>query len=239
MKPVVEIFEPRLFDGAVADEIVASVQERIAEKGRCSIALAGGSTPAGVYRSMTKPPRVSEVNWGAIDLFLGDERWVPPADDQSNYRMIQETFLSNLKEALPTIYPVDTTLSAPSAGAQNYAKTIQEVTGGSLDIVLLGIGDDGHTASLFPGSSVLADKTQIVHAVRHPSNGTERVTLAAHLLFGAWRVFFIVKGEGKAEIMRRVLNGSEPPSVLPSRLYVEASGRVTFLLDSAAAKQLD
>jgi 6-phosphogluconolactonase len=241
MSPVIEVFEPRLFDGAIADEILASVQERVAEKGRCTIALAGGSTPAGVYRAMSKPPRVQEVDWSTVDLLWGDDRWVPHDDDQSNYRMVNETLLSQLKGTRPAVYPVDTALQSPEMGAKAYSDTIQKLSGApspKLDIVLLGIGEDGHTASLFPGSPVLHRKDSICFSVTHPTNGTQRVTMGSEALFSAWRVFFIVKGEAKAEIMRRVLEGSEPVEVLPSRLYTTATGQVTFFLDSGAAKLL-
>ena len=241
MGPHLEVFESRLFDGAVADEIVASVQERLGEQGRCSITLAGGSTPAGVYRAMTKPPRVSEVDWGAIDLLFGDERWVPHEDDQSNYRMVKETLLSHLVgPKKPAVYPVDTSLAAAAMGAESYSDTIRRVVGGAtLDIVLLGIGEDGHTASLFPGSPVLTDSSKLCHAVEHPTNGTVRITVSSAMLFSAWRVFFIVKGESKASIIKRVIEGTEPSAVLPSRLFTSATGKVTFLLDSGAAQQLN
>lgn len=242
MSPVIEVFEPRLFDGAVADELVASVQERLAERGRCNISLAGGSTPAGVYRAITKPPRVSEIDWRSVDLFLGDERWVPLDDDQSNYRMVQETLLANIKGDKPTVYPVNTSLPCASIGADDYARTIQKVAGGDrpqLDIVLLGIGEDGHTASLFPGSPVLSDSSKLCHAVVHPINHTQRVTMSAQLLFCAWRVFFIVKGEGKAGVIQRVLKGTDAISEIPSRLFSTATGKVTFFLDSGSAQLIN
>lgn len=243
-KPVIEIFEPKLFDGAVADEIIASIQERISEQGRCSIALAGGSTPGNVYRTLSKPPRATDVEWDKLDIFWGDERWVSHDDDQSNYRMTDETILSQLKVKKPRIHPVNTSLGSPQVGANAYGETLMKVLNTKsgevplIDIVLLGVGEDGHTASLFPNSDVLTKTDSICYAVQHPENKGWRVTIGAQTLFSARKVFFIVKGESKAEIMARVIEGAEPISQLPSRLFTQSSSEVTFLLDSGAAQKL-
>ena len=240
MAPIIEVFEPRLFDGAVADEISASIEERLTEKKRCSVALSGGSTPGCVYRALSKPPRVESVTWPSVDLILGDERWVPLTDDQSNYRMIDETLLSQLKTTKPAVHPVDTSLKSCADSAKAYADTLRRVSGNppQLDIVLLGVGEDGHTASLFPGTDSVHRHDGVCFAVKHPASGQERVTISPDVLFNAWRVFYIVKGESKADIIKRVVEGNESIDVLPSRLFTTAKAQVSFLLDSGAAQKL-
>ena len=240
----IETFEPKLYDGAVADEIIASIQERIADRGRCSLALAGGSTPGNIYRTLSKPPRATDVEWDKVDIFFGDERWVPEDDDQSNYRMVQETLLSQLKGKSPKVYKVETTLKSTEEGAKAYSQTIQKalsVKAGEIpifDIVLLGIGEDGHTASLFPKSKTIHATGSICYAVQHPVNKGWRVTIGADTLFSAKKVFFIVKGESKAEMVARVIEGNDSVDDIPSRLFTTAKGEVTFLLDSGSAHNL-
>ncbi len=244
-KPNVELVEPKLFAGVVADEIVASIQEAIQERGRCSVALAGGGTPSAIYRCLARPPRVSDVAWEKVSLFLGDERWVPADDNQSNFKMVSETLLSQITEAAPKAYPVDTSLPTPARGAEDYAKKIQSALGAGpnglpvFDLVLLGIGEDGHTASLFPGSKALSDRTSIALAVQHPGDDRYRVTLGAGLLFGGRKILFMAKGEEKADIIKRVIEGDEPIEQLPACLYRNAAGQVTFFLDSSAGLKLN
>lgn len=241
MKATVEIIEPKLFSGAVADEILASMNEFIAENGRVTVALAGGSTPGAVYRDISRPPRATDVDWSKVHLFLGDERWVPADDNQSNYRMIRETLLGSLPQPGPKVYPVNTALASPDEGAKDYAKTIAQVCGSEprLDLVLLGIGEDGHTASLFPGSELVRRSDGLCFPSIKPEDGSARVTLSPKLLFSAKKIFFITKGEGKAAIMKRVIEGGESPDEIPSRLFTNASGSVVFFVDSSAGKSLE
>lgn len=242
--PHIEVFEPRLYDGAVADEIVTSIQERLADCGRCSLVLAGGSTPGNVYRTLAKPPRVSEVEWDKVDIFWGDERWVPQDDDQSNFRMVQETLLSQLSTKKPKVYAVNTKLKSPEEGAQAYSQVIHNCLGTKtgetpiFDIVLLGIGEDGHTASIFPKSKLVKDTSATCYAVQHPTNKGWRVTVGAGPLFSARKVFYIVKGESKAEMAARVIEGSDSVDEIPSKLFTQAKGEVSFLLDSGSALKL-
>lgn len=245
MKPSVEIIEPKLFAGAVADEIVASAREYISERGRCTLALAGGSTPGAIYRALSKPPRVEEVEWPSVVLYWGDERWVPHTDNASNFKMTQETLLSQIPSPGPKYFEVDTSLKTPADSAQAYTKTIreQEKLGANdiptFDIVLLGIGEDGHTASIFPGSSLLREsESSIAEAVTHPEDGRERISLTPKALFSARKIFFIVKGDNKADIVRAVLESSESPEKYPARLFESAADRVTFFLDSGAGSKL-
>ena len=241
MAVAVEVIEPMLFAGVVADEIVASIGEAVSERGSCSVALAGGSTPGAIYRCLAKPPRVSEVDWDKVHLFWGDERWVPQTDNQSNFKMTHETLLGQIVGRHPHVHPIDTGASSPEAGARGYAETIRAALGEKpvFDLVILGIGEDGHTASIFPHSPVLGGSGDVCAAVQHPEDKKFRVTLTPEILFGAHRTIFIVKGEGKAEIVKRVLEGAESVEVLPSKLFERARERVTFFLDSGAALRLN
>ncbi len=245
MSVTIEVVEPKSFASAVADEIVASIDEILETKERCSLVLAGGRTPSSIYRLLARPPIVREIRWSAMDLFWGDERWVPQNHQHSNYNMVVETLLSQLGGDKPRVFPVDTSLSSPEAGAESYNQTIRAAvpvdSNGipQFDMVVLGVGEDGHTASLFPGSSVLKQSGGICFPAKQPEDGSDRVTLSSATLCAAKRMIFIVKGESKSEVVKRILEGSESCEALPAKIYEKATGSVTWFLDSAAAKKLD
>ena len=244
MAVAIEIIEPKSFASAVADEIVASIDEILEEKERCSLVLAGGRTPSSIYRLLSRPPLVREIHWSRIDLFWGDERWVPHDHHHSNYHMVFETLLSQLSTDKPTVFPVDTSLASPEAGAQAYEALVKRVVPSEsgvprFDLSVLGIGEDGHTASLFPRDPVLEARGTVCHAISCPQDDGIRITLSPDALFSSKRMIFIVKGENKAEVMRRILQSNESASELPGKLYERATGSVTWFLDSAAAKKLD
>lgn len=244
MSAPIDVIEPRLYDGAVADEIVASIGECLADHGRCSLVLAGGRTPSAIYRALARPPRVSEVDWSKVDIYWGDERWVPLDHNQSNFRMTQETLLNHLGSPGPRIHAVDTAKKDAAAAAEAYSREIEKaegLSGGkmpSFDIVLLGVGEDGHTASIFPNSKLLERADGIAAAVTHPEGG-ERITLTPPALLSARRIIFMVKGEKKAEIMRRVLEGSESTAVVPARLFCTSEAQVSWFLDTGASLRLE
>ena len=241
MKGSVEVVEPKMFAGVVADEIVASISDAISDRGRCSIALAGGRTPAVVYRMLSKPGRVEEVEWSKVALYVGDERWVPTTDDQSNFNMIKEALLQDLRSRKPQAYPVDTSLATPEEGAAAYEALIRKNEGEnpSFDIVLLGIGEDGHTASLFPGSELITKPSGgIYRAVKSSDGAGHRVTITPEVLRSAKRIIFIVRGNNKAEVLGRVINGVDSVEVLPARLADACEGKVTFFVDSEAGIRL-
>lgn len=241
----IEVVEPGFFEGAAADEIVASLADAVAERGRASVALAGGSTPGAVYRLLAKPPRIEDLAWENVSLFWGDERWVPQDDKQSNYRMVAETMLSALPKPGPRVFAVDTAAASPEKAAAQYAEAVRkdlQVAPAAVpifDLVLLGVGEDGHTASLFPGSPALSLEGCICCATKDASGEKPRISLTKDVLFSARRVLFMSKGDSKAEILRQVLEGPTDVDKLPSQLYRSAVNQVTFLLDSAAARLLN
>lgn len=244
MKRTIEVIEPKLFAVAVAEEIQACVEDAVAARGRCSLVLAGGTTPAAIYRVLARPPKVQEIPWAKVHLYWGDERWVPKDDQQSNFRMVSETLLSQLPEPGPVVHAVDTSLPSVQVGAAAYAEhiaAVEQLKPGELpyfDVVLLGCGDDGHTASLFPNTPELDSHGQITHAVMHPSGSNWRVSLSADALFNAQKVLFIVSGESKRDVVKRILEGTESARVLPCKLAEQAKHSVTWFIDSAAAQNL-
>jgi len=245
MEPVIEVVEEKLLAAAVADEIIASVNDSLEEQPRCSLVLSGGRTPGAIFRTLSRPPRVSEIEWDKVHIYWGDERWVDSEDDQSNFKMARETLLTNLTSPAPTYTHVDTSASSPQKGAENYAAEIKKIEGlnngetPSFDIVLLGLGTDGHVASLFPDSDTNGKAGEICLAVSPLSVEGTRVSLSADALFSAKKIMFIVRGESKAEIVKRVIEGDDSPDVLPARHFTDAKGRVTWFLDSAAASLLE
>lgn len=238
----VEVTDEKSFAGMVADELVASIQDSIDERGECCISFAGGSTPAGVYRLLGRPPRVGEIDWKSVKLFWGDERWVPRADNQSNYHMVHETFLNNVNIPDSNVFIVNTDLANPAAGAKDYSQLIEANVDSqngcpSFDIMILGIGEDGHTASLFPGGKELKAEEWCTIA-KHPESGADRVSLSLPVIRNSKKLFYIVRGEEKSDIVQAVLETERPISELPARVYAEAKGSVVWFLDSAAAKKL-
>lgn len=244
MSVLVERMESRLFNGTVADEMIASLTDAIQERGRASLVLAGGMTPGGVYRQLSIPPRVDDLDWSKVWMYWGDERFVPHSDGRSNFKMVQETLLSQLGERSPKVLPVDTSLSSVEEAAAAYGELIcreEKLSPGQLpvfDLVLLGIGEDGHTASLFPGSPLIQRTGGICFSDNHPSDGSQRVTLSVDAILAARRIAYLVKGESKADIVREVLEGAGNVDQYPANIYRRASGQVTWFLDSGAALKL-
>ncbi len=241
----IEIVSQKELASLVCEELVASIQEVLSTKDRCSLVLSGGRTPGAVYRMLSRPPMVSEIEWDKVDLFWGDERFVAADNDQSNYHLVQETLLSNLQDVKPKVYPVDTSLASANDAAKAYEQTIQQAgyhTDGTgnppFDIVMLGMGADGHTASLFPGDESVGETARVVVSTREPHQGMDRVSMSPKALFSAPRVFFVLFGENKAPVLKRVLESDESPTNLPARLYTQAEGRVFWFIDQAAAKEL-
>ncbi len=241
----VERVEPGSFAAVVADEIVATILENIEDHGRCSLVLAGGSTPAAIYRLLARPPRVHDIPWENVHLFWGDERWTSAEDSQSNYRMVNETLLSHRKSPSENVHRINTSLAGPEQAAEEYESVVRKFFGLQdqetpvFDLVLLGVGADGHTASIFPGSEVLDDTASICRAVVQPETGSTRITLTPRVLFSGRRILFLVKGRDKAEVVRRIFTGSENDHQLPALLSEKAAERVTWFVCSEAARELD
>jgi 6-phosphogluconolactonase len=239
----IETVEPRAFASVVAEELAALISEAIEERGSCSIALAGGKTPGTVYRKLALPPVVQQIDWEKVKLFWGDERWVPLTDNQSNAHMVHETLLHHVSLPEKNVHTVDTSLASPAAGAAAYEKTIRSEFGVAegtpqFDVVLLGIGTDGHTASLFPDRKSVWDSGELVVATTN-TDGVQRVSLSANLLMNARKVYFLVTGNEKAEIVFKALNTTASELDFPAQIYRRHPEKVTWFLDSAAAARVE
>jgi 6-phosphogluconolactonase len=217
------------------EEAVGAVQSG----GRFRVALAGGSTPRQLYLHLAGEP----LPWNRTELFWSDERHVPPDHPQSNYRMAREALLSRVPLAEENVHRIRAELPEAAQAAEEYEETLREVFAlpppevPRFDLVLLGIGADGHTASLFPGSNALAESRRLVVAPWVPQLDAFRITLTLPVLNHAATVLFLVSGSEKAEILAKVLDDpSEPP--LPARAVRPAAGRLVFLVDEPAARHL-
>ena len=239
----VEVVESRLFAGAVADEIIASIQDVLSDSDRCYCTLAGGKTPAETYRLLCHPPRVEDLDWKSVHFFLSDERYVPHTDAQSNYKMIKETLLAHLS-GLATVEPMDTSLSNPADAALKYGDLVKRTVPSRdsqmpvFDVVLLGVGEDGHIGGIFPESESFSMSGHAFAAVTHPSGGPSRITLTPDLLRAAKKILVMARGKGKSDILKRILEGAEDPKLIPGRLLMDHPGHVTWFVDTEAAQGL-
>lgn len=222
-----------------ADRFVEIAQAVIAARGRFSVALSGGSTPRLTYELLATDEYRDRVSWASVHIFFGDERCVPPTHPDSNYRMACEAMISLLP-----IPPQNTHRmrceDGPVAGARLYEQELRSFFDGAaawprFDLVLLGIGEDGHTASLFPGTPALAEQQAWVVANRVEKLKTFRITLTAPAINHAAHIVFMVTGIGKAERLVEVLNGLRDPERLPAQMIQPVEGSLTWLVDRAAA----
>ena len=218
-----------------AERIVAAA-ECAAEEGRIfSIALAGGSTPKTLYELLATKAYRDRVDWQKVEVFFGDERNVPPDHKDSNYRMAREALLSKVPIPGDNVYRIAGELDADEA-AKQYGQMLKEKFGeGGLDVVLLGMGDDGHTASLFPHTPALDETKHRAVGNRVEKLNTSRITLTAPFINRAREVIFLVSGASKAARLAEVLEGPRDPRRLPSQLIQPAEGRVVWLVDAPAA----
>ena len=243
-KAVVEKIAQVDFAGVVADELNLAINDFIEEKGFCTVVLAGGKTPSSIYRSLSVPPRRDEIDWKKVKLFLDDERFVPFESDQNNFKMISETLISKLPQQ-PEIVKIDTDNTTAEKSCNKYKEDIKKsmnLKEGELpvfDLVLLGIGKDGFTASIYPGADLPEKNKDICYIVPESERSPyKRITLSSHVLFGAKTIFFIVCDEVKAEIVQKVLEENHTPKEIPVMLYKNVEDRVTFFIGGAAVKNL-
>ena len=243
MPNAVRIFDdPSDLMRAAAGEIVSAAQKAVDERGRFTWALAGGSTPRALYRLLASDPYRERMPWNAIHFFWGDERHVPPDHPDSNYGMLHESFASRVPIPAANLHRIAGE-RAPEAARDAYDAELRAelsvAEGGGpralFDVMLLGLGEDGHTASLFPGSAV--ERSAWVATRRHPQTGQWRISLTEPLLNAARLALFIVSGRGKAERLHEILQGPRDPQRLPAQ-RIAPSGRLRFCVDQAAAQRM-
>jgi 6-phosphogluconolactonase len=228
---------------AAADELAAIARAAVADRGTCSLALSGGSTPKRLFQLLAQRGR-DALPWDHIELWWGDERTVPPDHADSNYRMTREALLDPLGLAASHVHPIDGALADHDAAAHAYERALVTALGSPpvFDLVLLGMGPDGHTASLFPGSPALAETTRwvVANPVTSPlvHGSTTRITLTAPALNAARKIWFLVAGADKATTLVQILEGPRDPTRYPSQLIAPHSGNLVWFVDAAAAASL-
>jgi 6-phosphogluconolactonase len=235
---------PALFRAA-ADEFVRQAGAAVETSGIFTVALAGGSTPQGLYELLARDRGYRDaVPWDRTHIFWGDDRHVPPDHKDSNYRMARESLLSRVGLPDTNVHRIETERPDASEAARDYEKTLRSffrLPPGALprfDLTLLGMGADGHTASLFPGSDALRESLRLVAAPYVSSLGVHRVTLTPAVLNNSACVVFLVSGAGKAAALRAVLDSNTDPAAKPARCIRPTRGRLVWLVDRAAAGDL-
>jgi 6-phosphogluconolactonase len=225
---------------AAAERIVGLAETAIDHHGGFSIALSGGSTPKTLYELLATPTYAERIDWPHVHVFWGDERCVPPEDVESCYRMAREALLDHVPIPPPNIRRIQGEI-APDEAATKYERLLHHLFGDQsprLDLVLLGMGDDGHTASLFPRTKALHEEKRWVIENYVEAKEMWRVTLTKTAINAAANVVFLVSGPGKTERLRQVLQGNYMPDDLPSQLIKPENGSLLWLVDQNAAALL-
>jgi len=227
-----------------AEEIVACIRRGLATQATFSIVLSGGSTPKNIYSLLADDEHAGQVDWGRLLVFFGDERCVPPQHVESNYRMARETLLDKVSLPAENIHRIRGE-EPPARAAALYQAELEKVYPREslphFDLVLLGMGEDGHVASLFPGSQGLKERIRWVAPVEHhqpPLPLVDRVTLTMPVIKAARRVMLIVAGEGKAGRVAQAFENSLSDELLPVQMVRPVDGELVWLLDEAAAASI-
>jgi 6-phosphogluconolactonase len=228
---------------AAAEEFVNQATGTVRANGRFTVALSGGSTPRSLFSLLATTFR-DQLPWDKMFFFWGDERHVPPDHPESNYRMAYEALLSKVPVPAENVFRVPAEIPDANQAAADYEQTLRkffQVSPGAFprfDLILLGMGPDGHTASLFPGTSALQEKSLLVVANWVEKFKVYRITFTLPVLNNAAVVTFLVGGADKAETVREVLEGTQPAELFPSKLIHPTNGRLMWMLDQAAAAAL-
>lgn len=229
------------FNQAAARLLATLAQEAVNRNGRFSLALSGGGTPSGVYQLLAERPYRDEMPWQQTHLFWGDERLVPPDDPGSNYGQAVRLLLNKVPFPPENIHRARGELEMETA-VTDYRNQLQRLAHGSqppiFDVVLLGMGSDGHTASLFPDSPVQQSEWVIGVTAEYDGRPAQRITLTPTVINCARHIVFLVTGSSKAQTLQQVLYGPHRPEVLPAQRIQPTKGTLTWLADAAAAQSL-
>lgn len=216
-------------------------EQLVRESGKFTAVLSGGSTPRTMLSLLAEKPFADSLPWPAIKFFWGDERCVQPDHADSNFRMATETLLSKIPLPPENVFRIPAEDEDHNRAAENYSMTLRQSLNSEspqFDLVFLGMGADGHTASLFPGTEALQAKNQIAVANFVEKLNSWRITLTAQTINQARNIIFLVAGEDKAEALKEVLEGEHHPEKYPSQLIQPSNGSLLFMLDEAAANLL-
>jgi 6-phosphogluconolactonase len=241
LTPRVDIFpDVNDLEFAAAQAVVAAITGALHERGRCLIALSGGRTPQGVYYTMGTLLAAHAVDMSQVHMVFVDERMVPATDPASNYGMVRRELFSRIDVPPSHIHRIRGEL-APEAAADEYEQTLQGIHplfGGRCDLTILGVGEDGHTASLFPGTTVLRERERTVRAVFVPQLAGWRVTLTLPVINRSRAVMFLATGEQKAGVVGHVLSSAHPREDMPATMVRPEAGTIRWMLDAKAASQV-
>lgn len=227
-----------------AQTIVDLAQQALHARGKFTVALSGGSTPKKLYGLLASAEWQAKFPWNKTEFFWGDERYVAPTDDSSNFHMTQEAMLSRVKIPPANVHRVRTEEADTNHAAELYEQEIRRVVlAGSdgmpqFDLMLLGLGTNGHTASLFPYQPALHEKTRLVIAEYIEEVKMTRVTLSPPLINAARHIVFVALGSDKATVVREVVTGVFDPERLPAQLVRPTEGQLMWIIDPAAAEKL-
>jgi 6-phosphogluconolactonase len=227
-EPQLLIHPPERFAGEAAAHLATTIGMAVAARGECSLALAGGRTPEPVYEHLAAEPLVRAVPWESVRIFFGDERAVAPDDPASNYAMVKRTLLDHVTPG--AVHRMEADRTDRDAAARDYSQLLPD----QLDVLLLGVGTDGHTASLFPGSDALQERLRRVVPVTGPFVPHHRLTITPPVITAARQVLVLVAGPGKAAVVSDVLG----PELDIARWPAQLAGSGTWILDTAAASGL-
>jgi 6-phosphogluconolactonase len=222
-----------------AEAAARAINESVRGTGRCSVVLSGGSTPRTLYGLLASEFR-DQIPWAHVHVFWGDERYVSPHDPDSNYRMARETLLDHVPCPAGNVHPMPTHFPSSDAAARDYEKTLRNYFGTdwpSFNLVFLGLGAEGHTASLFPGSPALGERTRWVVAVKTPADPPLRLTLTLPALTRATNIYVLVAGSTKARALHEVLIGVPDPNTYPVSGVRLTEGTLIWWVDREAAAE--
>ncbi len=238
---VIVVADARALAQRAAELVRNTTREVVSDRANAYVALSGGSTPKAMGAILGAEPVRDEVPWGSVHFFWGDERWVPIESPESNAGEAMRGFLDEVPVPHDQVHPFDTS-GNPAESAANYERLIRMVVPGAplpmFDLILLGMGDDGHTASLFPGTAALSITDRLVTENQVEKLDATRLTFTAPLINAARHVAFLIAGAGKAERLAEVLDGEQDPARLPSQLIRPKHGQLTWLVDETAAAHL-
>ncbi len=241
----VKIFpDPQVLSHAAAEQFVEIASQAIQAHGIFGAALSGGSTPHLLYRLLGSEPFSERVDWSKTHLFWGDERCVPPDNPENNYFKAKRDLLDHIPISEENVHRIQTELP-PRKAAEAYEETLlrffssladdEEREQASFDLVLLGMGEDGHTASLFPGTDVIHEEARWMKAVYATELAAWRVTMTPAILNRARHILFLVAGAGKSYTLQRVIYGSYQPDRYPAQIIQPGQGELLWMVDEAAA----